>query len=59
MTLKKYFWPVIGAVTIAVSAWLLYKELRGESNKLCLFFYAVFIKKRNLLRCHIPIIAVF
>lgn len=31
MTLKKYFWPVIGAVTIAVSAWLLYKELRGLS----------------------------
>ncbi|MFA7415596.1 MAG: lysylphosphatidylglycerol synthase domain-containing protein [Rhizobium sp.] len=31
MTLKKYFWPVVGAVTIAVSAWLLYKELRGLS----------------------------
>lgn len=31
MTLKKYFWPVIGAVTIAISAWLLYKELRGLS----------------------------
>ena len=31
MTLKKYFWPMIGAVTIAVSAWLLYKELRGLS----------------------------
>lgn len=31
MTLKKYFWPVVGAVTIAVSAWFLYKELRGLS----------------------------
>lgn len=31
MTLKKYVWPIIGAVTIAVSAWLLYKELRGLS----------------------------
>ncbi|WP_454287500.1 lysylphosphatidylglycerol synthase domain-containing protein [Rhizobium arsenicireducens] len=31
MTLKKFFWPVIGAATIAVSGWLLYKELRGLS----------------------------
>jgi glycosyltransferase 2 family protein len=31
MTLKKYLWPVIGGLTIALSAWLLYKELRGLS----------------------------
>ncbi len=31
MTLKKYLWPVVGAATIAVCAWLLYKELRGLS----------------------------
>ncbi|AXV14916.1 hypothetical protein CYG48_03915 [Neorhizobium sp. SOG26] len=31
MALKKYLWPAIGALTIAVSAWLLYKELRGLS----------------------------
>ncbi|MCJ8519211.1 uncharacterized membrane protein YbhN (UPF0104 family) [Pseudorhizobium tarimense] len=31
MTLNKYIWPVIGAATIAVCAWLLYKELRGLS----------------------------
>ncbi len=31
MTFKKYLWPVIGALTIALSAWLLYKELRGLS----------------------------
>lgn len=31
MTVKKYLWPVVGAVTIAVCAWLLYKELRGLS----------------------------
>lgn len=31
MTLKKYLWPVIGAATIAVCGWLLYKELRGLS----------------------------
>jgi uncharacterized membrane protein YbhN (UPF0104 family) len=31
MALKKYLWPVIGAATIALSAWLLYKELRGLS----------------------------
>ena len=31
MTLKKYLWPVVGAATIAISAWLLYKELRGLS----------------------------
>ena len=31
MTLNKYLWPVIGAATIAVCAWLLYKELRGLS----------------------------
>ncbi|MFB9951157.1 lysylphosphatidylglycerol synthase domain-containing protein [Rhizobium puerariae] len=31
MTLKKYLWPTIGGLTIALSAWLLYKELRGLS----------------------------
>ena len=31
MTLKKYLWPVVGAATIAVCGWLLYKELRGLS----------------------------
>lgn len=31
MTLKKYLWPAIGGLTIALSAWLLYKELRGLS----------------------------
>ncbi len=31
MTLKKYLWPVVGGLTIALSAWLLYKELRGLS----------------------------
>ena len=31
MTLKKYLWPVVGGATIAVCAWLLYKELRGLS----------------------------
>ncbi len=31
MTLKKYLWPIIGGLTIALSAWLLYKELRGLS----------------------------
>lgn len=31
MTFKKYLWPTVGAVTIALSAWLLYKELRGLS----------------------------
>jgi uncharacterized membrane protein YbhN (UPF0104 family) len=31
MTFKKYLWPTVGALTIALSAWLLYKELRGLS----------------------------
>lgn len=31
MKLQKYIWPVIGGLTIAFSAWLLYKELRGLS----------------------------
>jgi glycosyltransferase 2 family protein len=31
MTLRKYFWPVVGGATIVVCAWLLYKELRGLS----------------------------
>ncbi|KGD99252.1 lysylphosphatidylglycerol synthase domain-containing protein [Rhizobium sp. YS-1r] len=31
MTFKKYLWPTIGGLTIALSAWLLYKELRGLS----------------------------
>lgn len=31
MTFKKYLWPMVGALTIALSAWLLYKELRGLS----------------------------
>jgi glycosyltransferase 2 family protein len=31
MTFKKYLWPVVGGLTIALSAWLLYKELRGLS----------------------------
>ncbi|MGE7369917.1 lysylphosphatidylglycerol synthase domain-containing protein [Neorhizobium sp. NPDC001467] len=31
MTLRKYLWPAVGALTIALSAWLLYKELRGLS----------------------------
>lgn len=31
MTLKKLIWPIIGAVAIAFSGWLLYHELRGLS----------------------------
>ena len=31
MKFKKYFWPVVGAITIVVSARFLYKELRGLS----------------------------
>lgn len=31
MTFKKYLWPIVGAATIAVCGWLLYKELRGLS----------------------------
>ncbi len=31
MTFKKYLWPAVGGLTIALSAWLLYKELRGLS----------------------------
>ncbi|HEX2146482.1 MAG TPA: YbhN family protein, partial [Pseudorhizobium sp.] len=31
MTLKKYLWPIVGAATIAVCGWLLYRELRGLS----------------------------
>ncbi|MGK9049984.1 lysylphosphatidylglycerol synthase domain-containing protein [Neorhizobium sp. CSC1952] len=31
MAFKTYFWPAVGAVTVTVSAWLLYKELRGLS----------------------------
>jgi uncharacterized membrane protein YbhN (UPF0104 family) len=31
MTFKKYLWPAVGGLTIALSAWLLYKELRGIS----------------------------
>lgn len=31
MTLKKYLWPVVGLTAVAVSAWLLYHELRGIS----------------------------
>lgn len=29
--LKKYAWPAIGLVVVAISIWLLYKELRGLS----------------------------
>ena len=31
MTLKKLIWPMIGAVAIVFSGWLLYHELRGLS----------------------------
>lgn len=31
MTLKKYLWPVVGLTAVAISAWLLYHELRGIS----------------------------
>ncbi|GHC68013.1 lysylphosphatidylglycerol synthase domain-containing protein [Limoniibacter endophyticus] len=31
MRLKDYVWPAIGFAAVAVSAWLLYKELRGIS----------------------------
>ncbi|WP_374830602.1 lysylphosphatidylglycerol synthase domain-containing protein [Paenochrobactrum pullorum] len=31
MKLKDYIWPVIGLIAVAVSAWLLYKELRSIS----------------------------
>jgi len=31
MTLKKLFWPAVGALAILVSGWLLYRELRGLS----------------------------
>lgn len=31
MRFKKYFWPAVGTATIAISGWLLYKELRGLS----------------------------
>lgn len=31
MTLKDYFWPVVGLLAVAFSAWLLYHELRGIS----------------------------
>lgn len=31
MGFKKYFWPAVGTVTIAISSWLLYTELRGLS----------------------------
>ncbi len=31
MTFKKYLWPAVGGLTITLSAWLLYKELRGLS----------------------------
>ena len=31
MTFKKYLWPTVGACTIALSAWLLYKELHSLS----------------------------
>mgnify|MGYP001226923219 CR=1 FL=1 len=31
MRYKKYFWPAVATATIALSGWLLYKELRGLS----------------------------
>ncbi|MEW9806319.1 lysylphosphatidylglycerol synthase transmembrane domain-containing protein [Mesorhizobium marinum] len=31
MTLKRYFWPVVGTLAIVFSVWLLYRELRGLS----------------------------
>ena len=31
MTLKKFFWPVVGLTAVAVSVWLLIGELRGTS----------------------------
>ncbi|MBX3581889.1 MAG: UPF0104 family protein [Rhizobiaceae bacterium] len=31
MKLRKYIWPVVGALAIVFSCWLLYKELRGLS----------------------------
>jgi uncharacterized membrane protein YbhN (UPF0104 family) len=31
MRLKDYFWPVVGVLAVAFSAWLLYHELRGIS----------------------------
>ncbi len=30
-SVSKYFWPVVGLITITLSAWLLYNELRGLS----------------------------
>ncbi len=31
MTFEKYLWPIVGLTAVAVSAWLLYHELRGIS----------------------------
>lgn len=31
MTVKKFFWPVVGLAAVAFSIWLLYHELRGLS----------------------------
>lgn len=31
MNFKKYFWAIVGAFTVVVSVWLLYREVRGLS----------------------------